>query len=163
MARKPQENETDTAETTNGGNRESTAVVPVTDAFITTGTGHQFKVKKFVNIPVISLRTVGTEIICRILDAIHTGSVEHRRKGGAERKPADVVTVEASNGAQGTIIVSEIMKTELMNNYPNDSYVGAWFHIKRTDTKRSTDGNEYGLYAITELEPPAGQRRTIDA
>lgn len=134
----------------------------VTRGEITTAAGRTFRVKRFVNLPMISLRQDGTEVVCRIVDAIHTGSeIADGQRRGAIRRPADVMTVESADGMQGMLVASFLIKEELEEKYPDASYVGRWFWIKRTDTKAKPNGETYGLYAIAEIEPPAGA--VIDA
>jgi len=135
--------------------------VKVVRGQITTAGGRSFKVKQFVNLPMISLRVDGTEVIVRILSPIAKGSeIADGQRRGAIRRPADVMTVESVDGMQGMMVASFLIKEELEEKYPDAGYVGRWYWIKRTDTKQKPNGESYGLYAIAEIEAPDGV--TID-
>lgn len=123
---------------------------------LTLGTGMSLKVKRFVNLPVISLRKVGTEVVVRVLDAIHDGAdlKDENSRRGPRRQPVRMMTCQAMDGTQGQLIVGFLIEEELTEKFPKDSYVGEWFYIKRTDTKTKNNGDEYGLYTIVNVEPP---------
>lgn len=130
------------------------------------------KIRRRVNLPVVSLAQDGAEVVCKIIDEIHTGRQIEEGRRGPISKPADVCTVESINGMQGTLIASAVIRRELEEAYGTPvmdedgnptgkykapfNYVGRWFHIQRTETrvKPGAGGQKYGLYRITELEPP---------
>ncbi len=112
-----------------------------------------YEIVKRVTLPVVSLKEIGAQILCAMVEPIHVGKEITEGKRNLQMKPADVVTVQAPNGEQGTLVVGEVMKRELEEQYPNQGYIGRWLVIKRVDTREvpGGGGRRYGLYAITEV------------
>jgi len=109
------------------------------------------KVKKQVTMPVLSWPE-GATIVFKAVDAIRQGKeVKGSRGGAVKMEPADVMTVEAPNGAMRQLIVGAVLKAELQEGYTNDSYVGKWFQATK-HAPNAAKGKRYATYSIQEVE-----------
>jgi hypothetical protein len=117
--------------------------------------GEQLKVRKRVSIPSLEFLPNMT-IVVRVLDGIIQGKVFREPKPGrAVMEPGFCCTVSSLGGEHRTLWTGAVLRKELEEQYPNDGYVGAWFHITRLPKKVSKEsGFEYSPFIITEIEPP---------
>ena len=162
MARKSAEVQSAEAQTehaTEGQDRVSGAAASASTAVaVNSSTGFlqvdgvQVKLRRRVTIPVLPFQN-GMTIICRILDAIHDGKEVKVGSRGPKMGKARLVTIEATTGMQRTLVVGTVLEAELEENYPNDTYVGAWFAITKIapNVQREKD---YATYEIIEIDPP---------
>jgi hypothetical protein len=67
---------------------------------------------------------------------------------------ADVVNLQT--GEEGRLIGNSVIKSELRNNYPSDSYVGKYFEFKQGEKRKSKDGNTYRAFKIVEIKLKSG-------
>lgn len=116
------------------------------------------KIKGHVTLPLLKI-VVNTDYYVRFTDAIHLGK---EISGGAKvdpetgevkgkKEPAFVAAVDnLENEAAAQIIVSTVMRKELMEQYPNDSYVGKCFMFNLTRPA----GKSYNVPQIAEIEDP---------
>lgn len=82
--------------------------------------------------------------------AMFTGKIVDDKK----EPPTMANVTNMATGEMGQIIVGAVLKQELTNQYPNDSYVGKTFEI----VKSAPEGaRKYSLWNITEVEVSTGE------
>jgi hypothetical protein len=127
------------------------AVTSGVDAAFTTVSGEAgYVIKKRVTLPVLPFAN-GATIVCKFITAIHTGKQLKETQRGPKMGPAEIATVESVSGMQCTLICGEVLRNEIRENYPEDGYVGLWFHMHKIAPRGD---RRYATYAITEIEPP---------
>lgn len=117
-----------------------------------------FKRKKSITLSTLKF-VVDKPLYVLILGKLHEGKARVGRSGnvkldsdGNPRKPPTLVEViDLQSGEISQIIASTIIKTELTEAYPNDSYLGCSFEIIKQKRK---EGREYDPYSIAEVETP---------
>jgi hypothetical protein len=83
--------------------------------------------------------TDGEEKVFTILGPIRAGRVVDNPRNGIAKAP-DILSVrDAADGNDKEILVGQVLKSTLVENYPDDDYVGRTF-------------------ACTQSAPPAGKR-----
>lgn len=117
-----------------------------------------FKRKKAVTLSTLKF-VVDKPLFVQIIGKLHEGKARVGRSGnvkldsdGNPRKPPTLIEVlDLTTGEMAQLIASTIIKTELGEAYPNDSYVGLAFEITKQKRK---EGREYDPYSIIEIELP---------
>lgn len=114
----------------------------------------QFSVRKRVLVPTLDF-PVGAAIVCRFMEAIHRGeqAIEHK-PGKVRMEPGMCATVSSLTGEHRVLWTPAVLARTLTETYPNDGYVGGWFHIVRLPQKTSAAGTPYNNFTITEIEAP---------
>lgn len=131
----------------------------------------KFVIKKHVTLPLLKLNDSGVPIYAFFTGAIFKAKVNEveqkayvknlaaweasDKSEAAPTQPnppelAHVIDMESGEVAQ--IIVNAILKTELIDTYPNGTYVGKGFEIKKF---KPTGGKRYAMIQIAEVEVPA--------
>lgn len=108
-----------------------------------------FKVLKNVTLPLIKM-VEESPIYVKITGAMFVGKEVKGTGTAAKMEPAilaHVVNLETGENAQ--IIIAEVIKGNLKDVYPEDSYVGKSFEFIK-HSKR--EGKRYHDYSITEIE-----------
>lgn len=105
----------------------------------------KIKVVRKVSLPVLPFRD-GMTIVAKLVDKIRTGKAV---ENATIKTAAQLVTIEAMNGEQRTLIVNKVLEKELDQAYPDTSYIGKWFRIKREAAKA---GKRYPIFVIEEVE-----------
>lgn len=108
-----------------------------------------FKVIKNVTLPLVKMEE-DYPIYVKITSAMFVGKEVKGDGKTATMEPAVLAhVVNLENGEAAQIIISAVIKENLKDNYPEDSYVGKQFefikHAKRV-------GKRYNDYSITEIE-----------
>ena len=109
-----------------------------------------FKVKKVLTLPVFSLKTEGSVVAFKVLDAMYVG----KPQAGAEAndKPADICNVvNLETGEVGQIIVPAMLKSKFEADYEGDDYVGRGFEVENLGKKKGKS-RTYNNYRIVELD-----------
>lgn len=122
-----------------------------------------FKRKKAVTLSTLKF-VVDKPLFVQIIGKLHEGKARVGRSGnvkldsdGNPRKPPTLIEVlDLTTGEMAQLIASTIIKTELGEAYPNDSYVGLAFEITKQKRK---EGREYDPYSIIEIELPEEFRK----
>lgn len=123
---------------------------------------------KFKKKRAITLSTIKFEaekpVYVRITEAMHEGKVRLARGKTAsddDKKPPTLCRVtELTTGEETQIILAAVLKTELEEAYPNETYVGLCFEIIKQKRK---EGKRYDPYSITEVEDPNAAPATAPA
>ena len=127
--------------------------LPADPAFMEAPGGMVLKIKRRVSIPVLPWAN-GMTIVCRFVEAIHKGKeIKEGARGKPKMEVAMVAEIEGVNGDHRTLICGEVLQRELAENYPNDAYVGGWFHMTKIAPR---EGRQYATYLINEIEDPRG-------
>lgn len=131
-----------------GGKQAAPAFVPASAANLPAG----FKTKKLVTLPTLSLKQVGVTYSVQILDAMRVSQLKAKQKvGGKEMEPATVCTVvKLDTGEQANMLIPAVVKGNLQEHYPNDSYVGCMFQI--TNNGKRSETQRYNDFSIIEIE-----------
>ncbi len=78
-----------------------------------------------------------------------------KTKKGEPRKKRDPATVvdatDLQSGQIGTLICTSVIKSSLLRNYPDESYVGKGFRITRLE---KPEGKMYSKYTVVEIALP---------
>jgi hypothetical protein len=134
-------------------------------------TAPKFAIKKHVTLPLLKLNDSGVPIYAFFTGAIFkakVNEVEAKKyvkdlavwEASDKTEPAPTVpnppelahVIDMETGEVAQIIVNAILKTELVDTYPNGTYVGKGFEIKKF---KPTGGKRYAMIQIAEVEVPA--------
>ncbi|HMD55716.1 MAG TPA: hypothetical protein VKJ65_14310, partial [Phycisphaerae bacterium] len=89
----------------------------------------------------------------KITGAMFVGKEQKAEADGKKREPATLAhCINLEDGLECQIIISAVVKSTLMDEYPNDGYVGRCFAITK---KSRVAGKQYFPYGIEEIEDPA--------
>ena len=108
------------------------------------------KVVRKVTMPTIKV-AAGDTVWIKFLDAIQTKQKQEKNEktGAMEEKTIDVAhIVMLDSGEEGQIVVGDVLKKNLDENYPDAGYVGKGFQIE----KKQVPGKRYMNYLIDEIE-----------
>jgi hypothetical protein len=88
---------------------------------------------------------------------IYRGRELKSARGGVEREsPADIANVlNLVTGELQSYICATVLKSELTENYPDNSYVGKCFVIER-GAKKVGGARSYNTYKVREIVAPSG-------
>lgn len=123
----------------------------------------KFRRKKLLTKAALKLQ-VDKPVYVLIMSKIHEGSQRGKAQVDSDGKPkkppmiCDIIDLDT--GEDCALICAEIIKTELTETYPNDSYVGKGFEITKQKRK---EGKRYDPYGIAEIEVPAEFATQVDA
>ena len=108
----------------------------------------EFKVIKKVTLPVLKI-SINKEYFVKIDDKIFQGKkLENDKKDNKE--PAYLVNVtDLKSGEQGQIVLNKVLKETLLEEYPEDSYVGLCFQIIK---KPKDTGKDYHTFSLVQIE-----------
>ena len=114
----------------------------------------EFKRKRLLTVPVLKFKE-GESRYVKITEAMHIGKPQKAKEGEKAKEPATLANcVNLEDGAVCQIIVSAVVKSVLVEEYPNDGYVGKCFSI----TKQGRNpGKQYNQFDIEEIEDPADE------
>lgn len=114
---------------------------------------------KDVTLPLLKVK-VGEEYYVKFTGPIHLGKemapkakVDPRTGEVIEEKraPAHIATIKnLETGENGMLIVATVMRKELEENYPGESYIGKSFGFVQT----KVEGKSYNLVEIWEVAEP---------
>ena len=108
----------------------------------------QFKVVRKVTLPVLKI-SINKPYYVKIDDKIFQGKkLDNDKKDNKE--PAFLVNVtDLKSGEQGQIVLNKVLKETLLEEYPDDSYVGLCFQIVK---KPKDTGKDYHTFSLVEIE-----------
>jgi hypothetical protein len=107
-----------------------------------------YRIKKVVTVPQLKFGPIGTALHIEILGEIHTSKVKPKN---ADEKSAEVVDVlNLDDDRQYKLIVPAVVLKNLLDEYPEHSYVGKRFYIERLGKRKSDQ--RYIDYGIAEIE-----------
>lgn len=110
-----------------------------------------FKVKRQITLPSLSIKKTGDAWTLKILDAMRVSKVVDKGADGKKREPATICTVsDVSNGELFTFIIPAVVKKNLQDNYPDDTYVDKIFFIKNMGKRN--DAQKYYDFQLAEVE-----------
>lgn len=106
---------------------------------------------RLVTVPVLNF-PVGTEICCQIGEAIHLGkAIPDPETGRLKQLP--VAVVRSVSGGARILVFGEVLQNELEDGYPDCSYVGRWFYLKK-HAPNAAKAKKYNTYEIIEIDDP---------
>lgn len=108
----------------------------------------QFKVVRKVTLPVLKI-SINKPYFVKIDDKIFQGKkLDNDKKDNKE--PAFLVNVtDLKSGEQGQIVLNKVLKETLLEEYPDESYVGLCFQIVK---KPKDMGKDYHTFSLVEIE-----------
>lgn len=107
--------------------------------------------QRLVTVPVLNF-PVGTEICCQIGEAIHLGkAIPDEVTGRLKQLP--VAVVRSVSGGARILVFGEVLQNELEEGYPDCSYVGRWFYIRK-HAPNAAKAKKYNTYEIIEIADP---------
>lgn len=111
----------------------------------------QFRVVKHVTRPLLKLEP-GIQYYIKIESAFRQAEQMKNAKkdaaGNVIPPPFIVDVLNLEGGTPSQMVANEVFRTELVKQYPNDSYVGKFFELVK-NTK--AEGKNYNTFGITEL------------
>jgi len=114
----------------------------------------KFKTKKKLTLATFKFDK-GVALYLLALGPIHRGverGTPRKRPDGTDEEPPMLMhIINMETGEHGQIMVAEIIKTELTEKYPKNTYIGHAFGIMKGERK---PGKRYDPYEIEELEIP---------
>ena len=112
----------------------------------------EFTVKRRVNVPLLKA-VIGEPIYVKILTPIYQGKDMPAQPGKKKMDPARLAKcVDLNTGELVEIIINAVLQSILVEEYPDNEYVGMFFQI--TKFAKAT-GKGYNPYVVNELEPVA--------
>lgn len=147
------------AETGPGGTGTAIATTDDTGRKLVTRGGMMFRVARQVTRAVLPMKVdpdseaeAATlpdhlQVVCKIIETIYIGKPV---QNSAIKQPAELAPIESTEGEERLLVVNAVLKKELDENYPDNSYVGRWFAITK---HRKRPGKKYNNFSIMELEP----------
>jgi len=91
----------------------------------------------------------GTEKVFTIVSPIRAGKAVSNPRSGIAKAP-DIMTVrDAADGSEKEILVGAVLKSSLVENYPDDSYVGLTFACTQGPVRA---GTRYKTMSVAEVE-----------
>ena len=132
--------------------KEKPAAVPATvEAPVKMLPAHGIKLKKRVTIPTLKFPDE-SEIVFIAGSPIRQGKeIKEGRGGKPKMAPAMVMEIGSPTGEVMMLVCGTILQNELESAYPNHSYVGKWFYVKK---HAKAPGKDYNTYTIQEIENP---------
>lgn len=111
------------------------------------------KVLKAVTLPVLSFKAAeaGVPLYLKFTGAIFVGKALKPAAGKEQaEKPADLAhVVNLATGELCQLVLPEVVKSNLRETYPQDSYVGKSFAIAKLGQRA---GKRYVDYSVLEIE-----------
>jgi hypothetical protein len=93
--------------------------------------------------------TDGEEKVFTILGPIRAGRIVDNPRNGIAKAP-DILSVrDAADGNEKEILVGQVLKSSLVENYPDDAYVGKTFACTQS---APPTGKRYKQMSVNEVE-----------
>lgn len=93
--------------------------------------------------------TDGEEKVFTILGPIRAGRIVDNPRNGIAKAP-DILSVrDAADGNEKEILVGQVLKSSLVENYPDDTYVGKTFACTQSAPPQ---GKRYKQMSVNEVE-----------
>jgi hypothetical protein len=93
--------------------------------------------------------TDGEEKVFTILGPIRAGRIVDNPRNGIAKAP-DILSVrDAADGNEKEILVGQVLKSSLVENYPDDAYVGKSFACNQS---APPTGKRYKQMSVNEVE-----------
>lgn len=109
-----------------------------------------FTVKRRITLPSLALKQVGQGRALKIMEEMRISKVKD--KSDQKREPATVCPVtDMATGEVFTFIVPAVVRENLRDNYPDDSYVGKTFWI--VNKGKRSESQRYNDFEVSEVEP----------
>lgn len=110
----------------------------------------QYKITRQVSVPTLHMAAAGTYLYRIELP------VKYRAKstedGGTDRNIPVLRVTDLEVGVTGEVIPGKILLDTLLDQYPDDGYVGKCFEIiKKPSGRRGPGGREYNLFEVNEI------------
>ena len=91
----------------------------------------------------------GTEKVFTILGPIRAGRIVDNPRNGIAKAPDILAVRDAADGNEKEILVGQVLKSSLVENYPDDAYIGKTFAC----TQSAPPANKrYKQMAVNEVE-----------
>ena len=91
----------------------------------------------------------GTEKVFTILGPIRAGRVVDNPRNGIAKAP-DILNVrDAADGNEKEVLVGQVLKSTLVENYPDDAYIGKTFACTQSAPPQ---GKRYKQMSVNEVE-----------
>lgn len=108
-----------------------------------------FRVAKQITMPVLKME-IDKLYALKITDALRVSTY----KGEKDEKPADICgVIDMTTGALHTFLVPAVVKKNIEDNYPDNSYIGKVFAVQKLPKR---PGKRYFDFNIAEIEEDGG-------
>ena len=132
-------------------------LLPVNPAVAIAMTQHEvlpsgYKVKKILTLPSLVMKKAGEARALKFIEPIHTSLVKGKpRADGTYDPPASVAQViDLDTGEALVFLLPAVVKKNIEDGYPDESYVGKAFFIKNMGKRKSDQ--RYVDFGIAEIE-----------
>lgn len=115
------------------------------------------KVVKRVTIPVLSLpENKPAKFVCKFVESAREGKEPKEGSKGVRMGKAWISIIDVINGEtmeleRRSLVMAEVLRSELNDNYPDGDYAGKWFLLEKIPPR---DGKRYSTWGILEIEDP---------
>ena len=93
--------------------------------------------------------TDGEEKVFTILGPIRTGRIVDNPRNGIAKAPDILAVRDAADGNEKEILVGQVLKSSLVENYPDDAYIGKTFACTQS---APPTGKRYKQMSVNEVE-----------
>lgn len=111
-----------------------------------------YKAKRAVTLPAIVLKKEGESRCLKIQEPMHLSAAAKApgKETDKQMEPATVcAVVDVVSGEMGNFVVPAVVRGNLEEKYPDDSYVGCVFQITHNGKRQ---GKRYADFTVIELE-----------
>lgn len=91
----------------------------------------------------------GVEKVFRIDGPIRVGRAQTNPRNGINKAPDILSVTDVTDGATKEILVGQVLKSTLTENYPDDGYIGKTFACEQGPPP---DGKRYKTMTVNEVE-----------
>lgn len=120
----------------------------------------EFDVVRQVTIPVLKWQA-GLSIVCQVTSPFKLGKdISSVTKMLPPHLTVAKILTQRGNTALRTLIIGAVLKEELEGQYPNESYVGRWFTMRKLAREKFINQlgemteKRYSLYQVLEITDP---------
>lgn len=113
------------------------------------------KVLKRITLSVLSFKVVGTAHTLTIRDAMRESVLKGKQKEGMKNATVCAV-IDCETGEEHNFVVPAVVKGNLEENYPGETYVGKSFYIKNNGKR--APAQRYNDFTILEVDATALKR-----
>ena len=113
------------------------------------------KIIKHVTMPTLKL-SPGVAAYVKITEPIFEGKASKKKGDETEdKKPPKILNViNLETGEAMQLVCGAVVVSEILDNYPDDKYVGKCFAIEKGNKVDAGGGRGYFTYKISEIEEP---------
>lgn len=137
-------------------NAKQVATVPASVREITLPDGQVFEVEKIVSAPLLQQKA-GARVLVQFLSPIVQGKKIVEKGEAKQKEPPYIARVrnleDPSPISEYDFIVPAVLRSEIEQQYPNQTYIGKRFFIVKSLEPVGKGANKYYTFAVALLKP----------